>query len=199
MLKQQSLLIWKVLVLCILAASSIPAEEQDEKKFHKEFMHGKTKIVILERLDEGNDLIGSYWLAPFLLKYQLEITVDNKIITQEESMGNISGITGAGISDLDGDNNVEIYIYWHHLGTAAFMELHFYELVGNQLLPIYIPDALLRPRGSIEIIKPHLVYRQPIKNEGDPNCCPTGGTLIVKYAFRNDEFVEVERSIIKEN
>jgi len=182
-------------------------KEQDEAKrsevrFHREYMHGKTKIVISERLDEGNEFMGSWWLAPSLLKYNLEITVDDKIITQEESMGNISGIKGAGISDLDGDNNVEIYIYWQGITSGAGMTFQFYELVGNQLIPHYIPDAIdkfwFSRYASVEIIKPHLVYRHDIKTPRDPFCCPTGGTLIVKYAFRNDEFVEVERSTIKE-
>jgi len=172
--------------------------KRSEVRSQREFMHGKTKIVISERLDEGNDLIGSYWLAPYLLKYNLEITVDDKIITQEESMGNISGIKGAGISDLDGDNNVEIFIYWHAVGTGGYMTLHFYELVGNQLILRYKRD--LDPQSaSFEIIEPHFVYKYQMSNAGDPNCCPTGETLMVKYAFKNDEFVEVERSIIKEN
>jgi len=151
----------------------------------KEFMHGKTKIVISEFTKESKVFPGeekSY--------YSIEISVGNRglITRMEETAG--AGMIGAGISDLDRDGNVEIYLFWQTRGSGGFKVLEFFELVGETLIPHHMHGMF-----NIEITRTHIIHTTPRWIGTDPNCCPTGGKEIITFAFKNDEFVVVQRSI----
>jgi len=122
---------------------------------------------------------------------QLTITpsgleIDNRAIKHE-----IDGsVTGAEIADINADGSPEIYVYVSSAGSGTYGSVIAYSANNNKSLsPIYLPPLEHDKKNSIgymghdefTIIENSLARRFPVYNEGDPNCCPKGGTRQLKY------------------
>jgi len=146
--------------------------------FHKEFMHGKTKIVILEFQKELKERPGKY--KKF---YSMEISVDDRVlIKKHEPIGwgwaGSGKVLGAGISDLDADGDVEIYISLDSGSNVGFIVFQFFELVGDNL--VERNSRLFNDFIDIEITKTHIINTKPRWKIEDATCCPSGGWEIKK-------------------
>lgn len=161
--------------------------------YHKEYNRNNVKIVISEigKLTKFRESQASMWP-----NYSLEISIDNTIIKKEEPIDRL-GIIETGITDLDEDGNIEIFIYWKSEGTAALANLSFYELVGYELTAYKIPDPnpnirnYFRGKDELKFENGYIIHKFPAYNENDANCCPSAGEVETKYSFRNDQISEV--------
>ena len=128
---------------------------------------------------------------------QLTITpsgleIVNRIMTHE-----IDGtVTGAEIADINSDGSPEIYVYVNSAGSGAYGSIVAYSANNKKSLSeIYLPPLAYDKVNSVgymghdefTVIENSLARRFPIYNEGDPNCCPKGGTRQLQYKLVRGE------------
>jgi len=128
---------------------------------------------------------------------QLTITpsgleIVNRVMTHE-----IDGtVTGAEIADINSDGSPEIYVYVNSAGSGAYGSIIAYSTNNNKSLSeIYLPPLEYDKVNSVgymghdefTVIENSLARRFPIYNEGDPNCCPKGGTRQLQYKLVKGE------------
>lgn len=128
---------------------------------------------------------------------QLTITpsgleIVNTVIKQE-----IDGmVTDAQVADINADGSPEIYVYVNSAGSGAYGSLVAYSANNKKSLSgIYLPPLEHDKKNSIgymghdefTIIENSFARRFPIYNEGDANCCATGGTRQLQYKLKKGE------------
>ena len=128
---------------------------------------------------------------------QLTITpsgleIVNRVMTHE-----IDGtVTGAEIADINADGSPEIYVYVNSAGSGTYGSLVAYSANNKKSLSeIYLPPLEYDKVNSVgymghdefTVIENSLARRFPIYNEGDPNCCPKGGTRQLQYKLVKGE------------
>ena len=128
---------------------------------------------------------------------QLTITpsgleIVNRVIKQE-----IDGsVTGAEVADINADGSPEIYVYVNSAGSGSYGRLVAYSANHKKSLSdIYLPSLEYDKKNSIgymghdefAIIENRFVRRFPVYNEGDANCCPTGGIRLLEYKLISGE------------
>jgi hypothetical protein len=106
----------------------------------------------------------------------------------------------AWIKDLDKNGYDEIYLITLSSGSGSYATIYGY--ASNQdlsMTPIYVPEISendLLPEGTFYgymghdslYVENNRIYRKyPIYNEGDANCCPSGGTKILGYELQQGE------------
>lgn len=102
--------------------------------------------------------------------------------------------------DLDKNGYDELYIVTSSIGSGAYETIYGY--ASNQdlsITPIYVPpiteDDVMKAgsffgymgHDSIYLVQEKITRKFPIYNEGDPNCCPTGGDKVLSYRLRAGE------------
>jgi len=149
----------------------------DTGKFDKTLsLHGITFHVTAT--NEGS--INHLTIKPSGLK------IDNSVIEQEIE-GTVSGVE---IADINVDGSPEIYIYVNSAGSGSYGSVVAYSANHNKSLsPIYLEpldndqknSAGYMGHDEFTIIENTFARRFPLYNEGDPNCCPKGGTRQLQY------------------
>lgn len=133
-------------------------------------------------------------------QYSIEIHHKNMIISKQDTIYD-SVVENSWVTDLDQDKNLEVIILLRSAGSGSYGFMEFYELFGNELISQQLPDVnprlqeLYRGHDSFTISEKYIEHRFPAYNESDPNCCPTGGKVIVKYKFQDDKFREMSFEI----
>ena len=104
------------------------------------------------------------------------------------------------IADLDKNGFEEIYLVTRSVGSGSYGRLYGYASNNDKsVTPIYVPEpseADLAQGGNFEGYMGHdsiyldqgrLIRKFPIYNEGDENCCPTGGDRQLEYELTPGE------------
>ena len=96
-------------------------------------------------------------------------------------------ILDAVTADLNSDGKDEVYVFNQSAGSGSYGMLIAYQYNGSKLDSISM-DELSEElsqkylgHDSFAIEKKHLYRFFPLYNEMDPNCCPTGGRMKLKY------------------
>jgi len=104
------------------------------------------------------------------------------------------------IEDLDANGYDEIYLITKSAGSGSYSSV--FGLASNQdlsLTTIYLADISesdVQPNGafygymghdSIYFKNNRMHRKYPVYNEGDPNCCPTGGDKTLSYSLKAGE------------
>ncbi len=96
-------------------------------------------------------------------------------------------IQDAVTADLNGDGKDEVYVFNQSAGSGSYGLLIAYQYNGSKLDSISL-DELSEElsqkylgHDSFAIDKKHLYRFFPLYKEMDPNCCPTGGMMKLKY------------------
>jgi uncharacterized protein len=155
----------------------------DSDKFEKTLsLHGITFHITATNDGSINQLI----ITPKGLE------IDNRVIEKE-----IDGsVSGAEIADINVDGSPEIYIYVNSTGSGSYGSLVAYSANNKKSLSeIYLPpleddkenSAGYMGHDEFTIIENTLVRRFPVYNDGDPNCCPKGGTRQLQYKLMMGE------------
>ncbi len=132
--------------------------------------------------------------------YLIKISENNTLIKKEGSL-NGAVILKSGITDFDGDGNVEIFIISSGAGSGSYGEFIFYELIGYELIRHELPKLDLKVKhfymghDNFEVTNKNIIRSFPAYNDGDANCCPTGGDVILKYNYVNSNIIETGYSI----
>lgn len=97
-------------------------------------------------------------------------------------------------TNLDAQNSHELIIVNQSAGSGSYAEILAYAISTNGMVtPIKIQspskDDLTGYMGKDSIYTDHkFLWRQfPIFNEGDANCCPSGGLKQIRYQMKNFE------------
>lgn len=106
----------------------------------------------------------------------------------------------AVLKDLDANGYDELYIMTRSVGSGSYASI--FGFASNQdlsLTSIYLPDISENDiqkgnpfygymgHDSIYFNETRLFRKFPIYNEGDANCCPTGGNKILSYQLKAGE------------
>ena len=128
---------------------------------------------------------------------QLTITPSGLEIVNSAMKHEIDGsVTGAEIADINADGSPEIYVYINSAGSGTYGSLIAYSANNKKSLSqIYLAPLAYDKVNSVgymghdefTIIENSLARRFPIYNEGDPNCCPKGGTRQLQYKLIQGE------------
>ena len=109
-------------------------------------------------------------------------------------------IQDAVLKDLDANGYDELYIMTRSIGSGSYASV--FGFASNQdlsLTSIYLPDISENDiqkgmpfygymgHDSIYFNETRLFRKFPIYNEGDANCCPTGGNKILSYQLKAGE------------
>lgn len=113
------------------------------------------------------------------------------------------------IKDLDQNGYDELYLITISPGSGSYATIYGYG--SNQdlsLTPIYVPEISEKNLLADGIFSGYMghdsiytennrIYRKyPVYQEGDPNCCPSGGKKIVSYQLKAGEagwILEIEK------
>ncbi len=122
---------------------------------------------------------------------QLTITPSGLEIDNHPMKHEIDGsVTGVEIADINADGSPEIYVYVNSAGSGSYGSVIAYSANNKKSLSqIYLPPLEYDKKNSVgymghdefTIIENSLARRFPVYNEGDLNCCPTGGTHQLQY------------------
>ena len=114
------------------------------------------------------------------------LEIDNSVIEKE-----VDGtVSGAEISDLNGDSSPEIIVYVNSAGSGTYGSVVAYSANNNKSLSeIYMPPLADDPEYSagymghdkFAVVESSLSRRFPVYRDGDSNANPTGGTRQVDY------------------
>jgi len=120
------------------------------------------------------------------------LTIDNKTIT-DEIYGQVSNVE---IEDLNFDGYPELLIYVVSAGSGSYGSVIGYSVnAGKSVSQIYFPEISENTQASegymghdeFAIVETSLVQRFRIYNNGDANCCPTGGMRQITYKLVDGE------------
>lgn len=102
--------------------------------------------------------------------------------------------------DLNKDGFEEFYLITKAAGSGSYERIiGFASNNGLSITPVYVPkitDKDLAVNGnfsgymghdSIYVDKTHLYRKFPVYLEGDPNCCPSGGSTTLLYELKPGE------------
>ena len=116
------------------------------------------------------------------------------------SIKNADPLKHTWLSDLDQNGFDEIYLITSSVGSGGYETIYGY--ASNQdlsLTPIHVPQISENDvmsdgdfygymgHDSIYIDKNKMYRKFPIYNQGDANCCPTGGEKILSYQLKAGE------------
>lgn len=136
-------------------------------------------------------------------QYSIEIHHKNMIISKQDTIFD-SVVENSWVKDLDEDQNFEVIVLLRSAGSGSYGFIEFYELFGNQLISHRLPEVnprlqkLYQGHDSFTISEKYIEHRFPAYNESDPNCCPTGGKVTVKYKFQDNKFREMSFEITED-
>jgi len=129
--------------------------------------------------------------------HQLTITPSGLKIDNRAMKDEIYGsVTGAEIADINADGSPELYVYVNSSGSGSYGSLVAYSANNKKSLShIYLAPLEYDKVNSVgymghdefTIIENSLARRFPVYNEGDPNCCPKGGTRQLQYKLFKGE------------
>ncbi len=176
------------IVLFFFLAFAVQGQEQEI--YSKKYTFNETKIEVKQL---GKD---------YPRRYSIEIHHQNIIITKQDSIYD-SVVENSWLTDLDNDNNFEIIVLLRSAGSGGYGFLDLYEFLGNELTAYKLPEVNPRLKkvymghDKFRITDKHIEHQFPAYNDSDPNCCPTGGNVKVKYKFGNDEISEISYEIIE--
>lgn len=115
------------------------------------------------------------------------------IPTVVEEGENGGEIEKAWVTDLDKDNRFEVILVERDFGTGNISNLLFFEWTGAKLLPHSLPppktdfEHVKSGASDYEVKGETIIRKFALSKEGDPLCCPTGGTVEITYVFRSDK------------
>lgn len=152
-------------------------DHKNSNKFDKTLsLHGITFHVVAT--NEGS--INQLTITPSGLE------IINRVMKKE-----IDGsVIGAEIADINADGSPEIYVFVSSAGSGSYGSLVAYSANNKKSLSeIYLHPLKYDKENSVgymghdefAIIENSLARRFPVYNEGDPNCCPKGGTRQLQY------------------
>ena len=106
------------------------------------------------------------------------------------------------LTDLDHDGNLEIAVTVRSEGSGGYASLLLFEITGSSVHEYRVPEEL--PQEVRQAYMGHDLFeidhgsvgqegfierKFPMYLPGEPNCCPSGGTGIRRYAFRDKRIV----------
>jgi len=166
----------QISVACLLSTSSASNAENNQGFEQKLSLQG----ISFEVSCPNQGSINRLTITPSGLE------IDNSVIEKE-----VDGtVTGAEISDLNGDGSPEIIVYVNSAGSGTYGSVVAYSANNNKsLTEIYLPPLTDDPEYSagymghdkFAVVESSLSRRFPIYRDGDSNANPTGGTRQVDY------------------
>ena len=106
----------------------------------------------------------------------------------------IDPLTDSFVADLDRNGFEELYLITTSAGSGSYGMIYGYASNSDKsMTPIYLPEPTevdFNPEGylngymghdSIFLDQNKLMRKFPVYNEGDANCCPTGGFRVLNY------------------
>lgn len=123
-----------------------------------------------------------------------EFTKDTFIVSEADPLSKVF------LEDLDNNGFEEIYLITTSVGSGSYGNIYGYSSNSDSsVTAIYLPPILdndLAPgalfegymgHDSIYLDQGKLMRKFPIYQEGDPNCCPTGGQATITYTLKAGE------------
>jgi hypothetical protein len=175
-------------------SSSDAAPTDEHAYYHEEIVfEGKTAKVMGVR----RQVNGSQESYNNLLKIRLGDSAFEAQLADEYSRAEKSWLT-----DLDHDGNLEIAVTVRSEGSGGYATLLLFEITGGSVHEYRVPEAL--PQEVQQVYMGHDLFeiepgsagqegfierKFPLYLPGEPNCCPSGGTGIRRYAFRDKRIV----------
>ena len=133
----------------------------------------------------------------------MDITISAKGYGENDETWHLEGtdpLTNSFIADLDSNGFDELYLITTSAGSGSYATIYGYASNKDKsVTPIYIPEISendLKKGGlfegymghdSIFIVGAALKRAFPKYEEGDANCCPTGGKTILTYKLKAGE------------
>ena len=101
-------------------------------------------------------------------------------------------------ADLNGDGFDELYVVTRSAGSGSYATVHAWSSNRDKsVTPVYVRELPEKEKrevfkgymghDSVYVEDNRLVRKFPVYKNGDANCCPSGGTKVVKYALKQGE------------
>ena len=167
-----------LIALVIVSAASV-ARLGDLPKCDRaeSYRIGKQTVEICEWKKEGAESQGYLQIAVVSDKGMVDVVTDDIL----------GEFMSSGISDLDGNQNPEVYVLAQSAGSGSYPELHMYELRGGELEDLTLPELdELQAHGymghdRIVFEADRIIREFPIYGANDVNAQPTGATRRMIY------------------
>jgi hypothetical protein len=184
-------LVAALVVLLASIGNSSSAQQHELHEFPRSFYAEGLDIEVSQK-ELG--VAGPY----ALYGVRFEVRKGENIILDETR--EITGeLQAAWVTDLDRDRNPEILTWVRGHGSGGYAHFTIYEFEGKKLITVELPPMTAEQSdgyaGHDQITtSPSNVIRKYRKYAaGDANCCPTGPTMEITYAYDGERLV-VERS-----
>jgi hypothetical protein len=103
------------------------------------------------------------------------------------------------LSDLDGDDGLELLVWMSSAGSGSYGSVHVYRADGGVYVPRHIAPLSEEQREGymghdlFQVRGGRLVRSFPTYAPGDPNAAPSGDTLSFAYSFADETWTEIAR------
>ena len=104
-------------------------------------------------------------------------------------------VTNAFFEDVTGDGSRDLVVFVTSSGSGGYGRLDIWEWTGDRFKAGFVTDLSPEQRAGYH---GHDTYRAaagvlrrsfPLYRDGDPNCCPTGGTATYRWAAKTNVWV----------
>ncbi len=116
-------------------------------------------------------------------------------------------VTDVFTADLNKDGFDELYVITTAAGSGSYATIYAWSSNKDKsVTPVYIRELPEKEQSeifkgymghdSIYVSGNRLCRKFPVYKDGDANCCPSGGTKVVKYALKQGEaswILEIEK------
>lgn len=106
------------------------------------------------------------------------------------------------VTDLDQDGLFEVLVFSASVETGEYGELTLHEWTGNDLRSSFLPALSAeqqqgyRGYDNYRLYQNQLIYEFPVYQEGDKECCASGGKRQSVYLYRNNRIEQTASNII---
>jgi hypothetical protein len=135
-----------------------------------------------------------------LQTYQIIIQTDGRILKQLSKQS--EPLKQMWVTDLDLDGLFEILLFSASVEDGEYGELVLHEWTGNEFNSRFIPalnsaqQQGYRGFDHYRLYKNQLVHEFPIYQQGDKDCCASGGKRQSVYLYRSNSIEQISSNII---
>lgn len=135
-----------------------------------------------------------------LQDYQVVVQRDERVLKVMTKQS--EPIKQVWVTDLDRDGLFEVLVFAASVEEGQYGELALHEWTGNDFYSRFVPALNIaqqqgyRGFDNYRLYQNQLVHEFPIYQQGDKNCCPSGGKRQSIYQYRNNDIEQVASNTI---
>jgi len=136
-----------------------------------------------------------------LQTYQIIVQANGQTLKTVAKQG--EPIKQMWVTDLDNDRLFEILVFSASVEAGEYGELVLYEWTGNNFSTQFMPpldssqQQGYRGFDGYRMYKNQIVHEFPIYQQGDKECCASGGKRQSIYHYRNNTIIQMGSNIVK--